>query len=128
MSSSFNYVEAQLYWNSIHEIIKILIKHSSNIQKLSGIKIVSLIKIVFDIFKNFNVLPDSPNLFNVLIRYINHLFNNFSNLQYEKISEEIKKDLKNNNEEYYKMLNDDNRAINKLNICIEEIYLKFIKI
>ena len=91
MSSSFNYVEAQLYWNSIHEIIKILIKHSSNIQKLSGIKIVSLIKIVFDIFKNFNVLPDSSNLFNVLIRYINHLFNNFSNLQYEKISEKIKK-------------------------------------
>ena len=77
--------------NTKNEIIKIFIKHSSNIQNLSGIKIVSLIKIVFDIFKNFNVLPDSPNLFNVLIRYINHLFNNFSNLQYEKISEKIKK-------------------------------------
>ncbi len=103
-------VEAQLYWNSFHEIVKIFIKYSSNIQNLSRIKIVSLIKMVFDILKNFNDLPDSPNLSNVLIKYINNLFNNFSNQRCEKISEEIKKDFK----KY------DNRTINKLNTYIEE--------
>ena len=77
-------------------------------------------RVVFDIFKDFKELPNDPDLTNVLIKYINDLFNKYSIKQFEKISEEIKKDLKNNYEEYYKMLKDDNAAKAKLSVCIEE--------
>ena len=122
-----NSLKARLYWNSIKDIVKEFIIYSSKSQSYDANKLISLMRIVFDIFKDFKELPDDPNLTNVLINYIINLFNKYSIQQFEKINEEIKRDLKNNYEEYYKMLNDDNIAKEKLKTCIEENFIDIYK-
>ena len=113
-------LKARLYWHSINSIVKEFIIYCNKTPSYSAIKLISLMKVVFDIFKDFKELPNDPDLTNVLIKYITDLFNKYSNQQFEKISLEIKDDLKNNYDEYYKMLNDDNLAKEKLKKCIEE--------
>ena len=120
-------LKARLYWKSINDIVKEFAIHSSKMPNYNGAKIISLIKVVFDMFKDFKELPDDPNLTNVLIKYITTSFNNYSNKQFEKINEEIKNDLKNNYDEYYKMLNDDNIAKLKLNSCIKQNLIEVYK-
>ena len=115
-----NDFEAKLYWHSIYQIIDEFVTYSLRTEKKSGIKVVSLMKIVFEIFKNFKDLPENVDLSHVLKKYIEDLFKKYSKEQFEKINEEIENDLKNNFEEYFKMLNDDNLAKNKLSSCIEE--------
>ena len=111
-----NSLKAKLYWNSIQDIVREFSIYSTKTKSHSANKLISLMRVVFDIFKDFKELPNDPDLTNVLIKYINDLFNKYSIKQFEKISEEIKKDLKNNYEEYYKMLKDDNAAKAKLSV------------
>ena len=120
-------LKAKLYWNSIQDIVREFTIYCTKNKSHSANKLISLMRVVFDIFKDFKELPNDPDLTNVLIKYINDLFNKYSIKQFEKISEEIKKDLKNNYEEYYKMLNDDNIAKDKLKTCIEENLIDFYK-
>ena len=113
-------LKARLYWHSIQEIIKEFNKYSNETESYSADKLISLIKVVFGIFKEFKELPKDPNLTNVLKKYLVDNFNKYSLKQFEKINEEIEKDLKNNYDYYYKILLDDNAALEKLNNCIEK--------
>ena len=113
-------LKARLYWHSINAIAKEFMIYANKTPSHNAIKLISLIRVVFNIFKGFTDLPENPDLKNVLIKYITDSFNEYSNQQFKKINEEIKNDLKNNYTEYYKMLNDNNAAQSKLNQCIEE--------
>ena len=114
-------LDAKLYWNSIHKIFDDFLTYALSTPTHSANNFISLMKVIFEIFKNYQELPDdNVDLSQVLIKYIDDLFEKYSQQQFEKINEEIKNDLKNNFEEYFKMLNDDNLAKNKLNTCIEE--------
>ena len=121
---------SKLYWHSINNIAKEFIIHCTNSPGYSAGKLISLMKIVFDIFKNFKELPKEPDLSNVLIKYINDSFNEYSSRQIEIIITNAKKELKNKYEEYYRILIDDNEAKIKLNVCLKEdmieIYKNFI--
>ena len=123
-------LKARLYWHSINEIAKQFIIHTNKTPNYNVNKLISLIRFVFDIFKNFNNLPENNDLKEVLIVYITKSFEDFSNKEYNKINEEIKKDLKNNYNKYYLMLIDNKAAKEKLRQCIEEdkieIYKNFI--
>ena len=125
-----NDLKPRLYWHSINEIAKQFIIHSNKTPNYNVNKLISLIRFVFDIFKNFTDLPENIDLKEVLIVYITKSFEDFSNKEYKKINEEIKKDLKNNYNKYYQMLIDNNAAQDKLSQCIEEdkieIYKNFI--
>ena len=113
-------LKAKLYWYSIKEIIKEFNKFANETESYSADKLISMIKVVFGIFKEFKELPKDPNLTNVLKKYLVDNFNKYSLKQFEKINEEIEKDLKNNYGFYYKILLDDNAALEKLNNCIEK--------
>ena len=123
-------LSSRLYWRSINNIAQEFIIHCNKTPCHSTGKLISLMKIVFDIFKNFKELPKEADLSNVLIKYINDSFNEYSNKQIEIIIKNVEKDLKNKYEEYYKILTDDNKAKNKLRICLKEdmieIYKNFI--
>ena len=120
-------LEARLYWHSINDIVSQFFSYAKDTQSVNANKVISLMKIVFELFKDFKELPKDPNLTNVLLKYLGDIFNKYSNKQFEKISEEIKNDLKNNYEEYYKMLFDDEIAKIKLNSCIEENMIEIYK-
>ena len=123
-----NDLKARLYWDSINEIAKQFIIHAKNkTTSYNAQKLISLIRIVFDIFKDFIDLPDNMDLKDVLIEYITKSFENYSNKEFKKINVEIQKDLKNNYNKYYQMLIDDNSAQNKLNQCIEENKIEIYK-
>ena len=113
-------LNAQLYWDSIHNIVKEFVFFCNKSNNQSAVKLISLMKVVFGIFKDFKELPNDPDLSNVLIKYIGDLFDKYSIQQFEKINLEIQNDLKNNFDIYIKMLYDNNLAINKLNECIEQ--------
>ena len=113
-------LKAKLYWHSIKEIILEFNKFANETESYSADKLISMIKVVFGIFKEFKELPKDPNLTNVLKKYLVDNFNKYSSKQFEKINEEIEKDLKNNYGFYYKILLDDNAALEKLNNCIEK--------
>ena len=120
-------LKARLYWHSINAIAKEFMIYANKTPSHNATKLISLIKVVFNIFKGFTDLPENPDLKNVLIKYITDSFIEYSNQQFKIINEEIKKDLKNNYSEYYKMLIDDNSAQAKLNLCIEENKLEIYK-
>ena len=122
-------LKARLYWYSINEIAKqfIIYTNKPSTPFYSAQKLISLIRIVFDIFKGFTDLPNNIDLKDVLIEYITKSFENYSNEEFKKINEEIKKDLKNNYNKYYQMLIDNNIAQNKLNQCIEENKIEIYK-
>ena len=113
-------LNAQLYWDSIHNIVREFVLFCNKSNNQSSVKLISLMKVVFGIFKDFKELPNDPDLSNVLIKYIGDLFDKYSIQQFEKINLEIQNDLKNNFDIYIKMLYDNNLAINKLNECIEQ--------
>ena len=113
-------LKAKLYWHSIKQIILEFNKFANETESYSADKLISMIKVVFGIFKEFKELPKDPNLTNVLKKYLVDNFNKYSLKQFEKINEEIEKDLKNNYGFYYKILLDDNAALEKLNNCIEK--------
>jgi DNA-binding phage protein len=115
-----NNLDARLYWYSINEIAKAFIIYANKTKSYEVKTLISLIRIVFNIFKNFTDLPEDLDLKDVLIHYITKSFEDYSNEQFNKINEEIEKDLKNNYNNYYQMLLDNNAAKNKLNQCIEE--------
>ena len=120
-------LKAQLYWHSINEIAKQFIIHTNKTPSYSVNKLISLIRIVFDIFKSFTELPEGVDLKDILIKYITKSFEEYSNGEFNKINEEIKKDLKKNYGMYYKMLIDNNSAMSKLNQCIEESKIEIYK-
>ena len=122
-----NDLKARLYWDSIHQIINEFYVYSCRNPSYGALKLISLIRIVFDVFKEFKELPKDPDLSNVLIKYIGDIFNKYSIEQFEKINEEIKNELKNNYELYYNMLTDDNSARDKLNTCIDKNYIEIFK-
>ena len=113
-------LNAQLYWDSINNIVREFVLFCNKSNNQSAVKLISLMKVVFGIFKDFKELPNDPDLSNVLIKYIGDLFDKYSIQQFEKINLEIQNDLKNNFDIYIKMLYDNNLAINKLNECIEQ--------
>ena len=123
-------LKAILYWKYINEIPKLFIDQANKYKNYGVNKLISLIKIIFNFFKNFTELPRDVDIKGALIQYLKNSFNKFSNEQFYKINEEIKKDLKNNYEKYYRMLIDKNTAEEKLNQCIEkekyEIYILLI--
>ena len=69
-----------------------------------------MIRIVFDIFKIFTDLPENLDLKDILIHYITKSFEDYSNQQFNKINAEIEKDLKNNYNNYYQILLDNNAS------------------
>ena len=89
-------LKAKLYWHSIKQIILEFNKFANETESYSADKLISMIKVVFGIFKEFKELPKDPNLTNVLKKYLVDNFNKYSLKQFEKINEEIEKDLKNN--------------------------------
>jgi len=121
-------LNAQLYWYFIHNIIDTFFVQCKKVPGYNSKKLISLIRIVFDIFKNFKELPKDPDLSNVLKQFISDSFKEYSNEQFEKINEDIKNNLKNNLEEYFKILNDDKAANDKVNLCIKEDMIEVYKI
>ena len=113
-------LKARLYWHSINLIARQFILYSKKAKNIPVNKLISLIRVVFNIFKNYTELPDDIDIKGVLIKYIKDSFQEFANKQFEIINEEIKKDLKNNYDIYYQMLIDKNSAQEKLNQCIEK--------
>ena len=113
-------LNARLYWHYIHEIVKEFNKYANETESYSADKLISLIKVVFGIFKDFKELPQDFNLTNVLKKYLTDNFDKYSIKQFKRINAEIKKDFKNNYEYYYKILLDDKVAEEKLNNCIEK--------
>ena len=103
-------LKAILYWKYINEIPKLFIDQANKYKNYGVNKLISLIKIIFNFFKNFTELPRDVDIKGALIQYLKNSFNKFSNEQFYKINEEIKKDLKNNYERYYSMLIDKNNA------------------
>ena len=113
-------LKARLYWKYINEIPYQFIKYANDTKNYNGNQLISLIRVVFNFFKNFNELPKDIDLKGALINYLKESFKDFSNNQFEIINEEIKKSLKNNYNLYYQMLIDKNVALEKLNQCIEK--------
>ena len=115
-------INARLYWKYINEIPnQLIIQANKNKEKnYTGKKLISLIRIVFEFFKDFTELPKDKDIKGALIKYLKDSFNKFSQEQFGLINEEIKKDLKNNYDKYYTMLIDNNSAKEKLNECIEK--------
>ena len=120
-------LKARLYWHSINEIAKQFIIYANKTPSYNANKLISLIRIVFDIFKTFTELPEDMDLKDILIEYITKSFEDYSNEEFRKINEEIKKDLKKDYNKYYQMLLDDNEALVKLNQCIEENKIEIYK-
>jgi len=77
-----NDLKPRLYWHSINEIAKQFIIHSNKTPNYNVNKLISLIRFVFDIFKNFTDLPENIDLKEVLIVYITKSFEDFSNKEY----------------------------------------------
>ena len=115
-------LKARLYWKYINEIPKqlIFLANKNKDKTYNAKKFVSLIRIVFEFFKDFTELPNDVDLKGALIKYLKDSFNSFSNEQFELINKEIKRDLKNNYDKYYQMLIDNETAKEKLNQCIEK--------
>ena len=113
-------LKAILYWKYINEIPKTIIRRANDSKNYSANKFISLIRIVFDFFKDFTELPKDVDIKGALIQHLKSSFNKFSNEQFEIINEEIKNDLKNNYELYYQMLINKNAAVEKLNQCVEK--------
>lgn len=113
-------LKARLYWNSINEIAKHFIIHANRTPSYNAKKLVSLIRVVFDIFKDFTELPENLDLKDMLIKFLINSFNEYSSLQFKKIDEKIKNSLKKDYNIYYQMLTDNNAAKKKLSECIEE--------
>ena len=113
-------LKAILYWKYINEIPKIFIRQTNKTKNYSVNKFISLIRVVFDFFKDFTELPKDVDIKGALIQHLKSSFTKFSNEQFEIINDEIKNDLKNNYELYYQMLIDKNVAGEKLNQCIEK--------
>ena len=120
-------LEAKLYWHSINDIVLQFFNYAKVTKSINANKVISLIKVVFELFKDFKELPKDPNLTNVLLKYLVDIFNKYSIKQFQKINEEIINDLKNNYEEYYKMLYDDEIAKIILKTCIEENMIEIYK-
>ena len=100
-------LEAKLYWHSINDIVLQFFNYAKDTQSINANKVISLIKVVFELFKDFKELPKDPNLTNVLLKYLVDIFNKYSVKQFQKINEEIINDLKNNYEDvtYENLLN-----------------------
>ena len=75
----------------IHEIVKEFNKYANETESYSADKLISLIKEVFGIFKDFKELPQDFNLTNVLKKYLTDNFDKYSIKQFERIYAEIKK-------------------------------------
>ena len=121
-------LKAQLYWYFIKDLVKEFVRHTKKTQNRNANKLISLMRVVFDIFLEFKELPKDANLSDVLIKYIVNNFDKYSNKQYKIISKEVEKELKNHYDEYYKMIKDDIAAKSKLDSCIEKNMIEIYKV
>ena len=114
-------INALLYWDSIHNIIKAMVTCLGNIKvpQYSGEKLTYLMNIVFDIFKNYGEIPRNNDLVNMLTKYVTNLFNQYSKKEFDKIISDIRTNIKYNYEKYYQIL-DNNKAKNALSSCIDK--------
>ena len=63
-------LKARLYWKYINEIPKLFILQANKSQNYSVNKLISLIRIIFEFFKEFRKIPDDIDLKGALIKYL----------------------------------------------------------
>ena len=113
-------IRVKLYWKSINNIFNKSFYDAcmvKNINNFTGEKLVSLIRIVFDIFQNFTELPNNVDLTVVLIKLISDSFEKYSIAQFQIIENMIKENVLINYDEYLEILNNENAAKKKIIEC-----------
>ena len=120
------------YWDSIHNIFNesFCSAVKKKINEFDGKKLDALIRIVFDVFKNYTELPDKADLTDVLKKLFSESFENYSNDKLQAIENDIKSNILTKFEEYLDILNNDNSAKKKIQECIDnnlyEVYNSLI--
>ena len=120
------------YWDSIHNIFNesFCSAVKKKINEFDGKKLDALIRIVFDVFKNYTELPDKADLTDVLKKLFSESFENYSNDKLQTIENDIKSNILTKFEEYLEILNNDNSAKKKIQECIDnnlyEVYNSLI--
>ena len=123
------------YWKSIRQIFDTFAKFYKEGKKEKikdeeekgkeginngGIDIIKLIRKLFEIFSKIEKLDDDFNLRNFLITYLEKEFDEYSQKQFSLKLEKIKEDIQSNFIEYMEILNNDKKAEESLNDCLEE--------
>ena len=123
------------YWKSIHEIFNCFAKFykEGKNKKLEDeeekekeginnkeIDIIQLIRKLFEVFSKIKKLDDDFNLRNFLITYLEKEFDEYSQKQFSLKLEKIKEDIQSNFLEYIEILNNDKKAEESLNDCLQE--------
>ena len=125
-------IKVRYYWESIHNIFNksFCSAVKKKINEFDGKKLDALIRIVFDVFKNYTELPDKADLTDVLKKLFSESFENYSNDKLQAIENDIKRNILTKFEEYLEILNNDNSAKKKIQECIDnnlyEVYNSLI--
>ena len=125
-------IKVRYYWDSIHNIFNksFCSAVKKKINEFDGKKLDALIRIVFDVFKNYTELPDKADLTDVLKKLFSESFENYSNDKLQAIENDIKSNILTKFEEYLDILNNDNSAKKKIQECIDnnlyEVYNSLI--
>ena len=125
-------IKVRYYWDSIHNIFNKSFWSAvkKKINEFDGKKLDALIRIVFDVFKNYTELPDKADLTDVLKKLFSESFENYSNDKLQAIENDIKSNILTKFEEYLDILNNDNSAKKKIQECIDnnlyEVYNSLI--
>ncbi len=95
-----NDIPVKLYWDSIHELMTVFFNHKGN--DINQEEITDYIYLLFSIFSKLDVkiIKDDFNLENVLKNLITKSFEEYSNNKFQEKIENIKKEIKDNFNEY----------------------------
>ena len=112
-------IKVKLYWNSIKNILSVFIKNNEREEYKDRI---ALIRCLFEMFSEIDTITEDFNLENFLQTFLTKKFEKYANEQFKLKLKKIKEEIKTNFLEYMNILNDDNKAKDKINECIQEDY------
>ena len=123
-----NDINAELYWWSINTLMEKFFYIER--RKMNSKEIINMIKFLFDIFQGVESLNDDFNLEEFLKKYLTQKFENYSNIKFDEIINEMENDIKANFLKYLNIINNSNEAKESLNECFDEnfdLYKRLIK-
>ena len=115
-------INAQLYWDSIHEILKIFVNETKKEKEYKNK--INLIKCLFEIFSEIKKIDDNFCLDKFLKEYLSKKFDENSNKQFMMKVNKLKVELKTNFVYYINILNDDNKGKEFIIDCIDKDYIE----
>ena len=128
-------INLAFYWKSIRRIFDTFAKFYKEGKKKKledeeekekeginnkAIDIIQLIRKLFEIFSKIEKIDDDFNLRTFLITYLEKEFDEYSQKQFALKLEKIKEDIQSNFLEYMEILNNDEKAEESLNDCLQE--------